>query len=85
MVADNRLYSEDENYFFHSAVRSTKKHFYYLNSALQDACDNSIARVTGGVYPREGYRSVTPLLLPGSTTPPRRSVLFCAPKLYNPH
>ena len=27
-----------------------------LNSALQAACDTSIASVTGCVYPREGYR-----------------------------
>ena len=49
-----------------SAVRSTKKEVDQ-NSALQAACDASIARVTGCVYPREGYRSVTPLLMPGST------------------
>ena len=42
-----------------SAARSTKKYFDQ-NAALQAACDTSIARVTGGVYPREGYRSVTP-------------------------
>ena len=47
-----------------SAVRSTKKVFDQ-NSILQAACDTSIARVTGCVYPREGYSSVTPLLMPG--------------------
>ena len=28
--------------------------------------DTSITRVTGRVYPRDGYSSVTPLLIPGS-------------------
>ena len=65
-----------------SAVRSTKNDFDQ-NSALQAACDTSIARVTRCVYPREGYRSVTPLLMPGSRGL-RRSTLFCARKLYNP-
>ena len=54
------------------------------NSVLQAACDTSIARVTecvDHVYPREGCRSVTPLLMPGSTTLLRRSALFCARKL----
>ena len=53
------------------------------NSALQAACDTSIARVTGCVYPREGYKSVTPLLMPGSTGL-TRSALFCARRLFNP-
>ena len=66
-----------------SAVRSTKNHFDQ-NSALQAACDTSTARVTGGVYLREGCRSVTPPLLPGSRGL-RRSALFCARQLYNPH
>ena len=36
------------------------------NSALQAACDDaSIASVAGCVYPREGCRPVTPLLMPG--------------------
>ena len=66
-----------------SAVRSTKNVFDQ-NSALQAACDTSIARVTRCVCPREGYRSVAPLLMPGSTGL-RRSALFCARKLYNSH
>ena len=66
-----------------SAATSTNKEFDQ-NSALQAACDTSIARVTGCVYPREGYRSVTLLLRSGSTGP-RRSAFFCARKLYNPH
>ena len=46
-------------------VRSTQKEFEQ-NSGLLDACDTSIARVTGCIYPREG-NSVTPLLIvPGS-------------------
>ena len=48
------------------AVRSTKNVFD-RNSALQAACDTSIACVTGCVCPRQGYRSVTPLLMPWST------------------
>ena len=51
--------------------------YFDQNSALQAARDTSIARVTGCVYPREGYRSVTPLLMPGSTGL-RHSSLFCA-------
>ena len=66
-----------------SAVRWTENNFD-LNSALQVACDASFARVTGCVYPRERYRSVTPLLMPGSTGL-RRSTLSCAPKLCIPH
>ena len=41
-------------------MRSTKKDFDQ-NSALQAACDISIARACYG----GGYRSVTPLLMPG--------------------
>ena len=42
--------------------------YCYQTSALQFVCDTSIARVTGCcVCPREGYRSVTPLLMPGPT------------------
>ena len=59
--------------------------FFDQNSALQAACDTWIAGGMGCVYPPEGcYRSVTPLLLPGSTGL-TRSALFCARKLYNPH
>ena len=53
---------------YSSSVRST------ISSKLvpgtwyfQAACDASIARGTGCVYPREEYRSVIPLLIPGST------------------
>ena len=38
-----------------SAVRSTQEKVFGKNSALQAACDTSIFRVTGCVYPREGY------------------------------
>ena len=68
---------------FPSTVRSTQKEFDQ-NSAPQAACDTSIARVMGCVYPREGYRSVTLLVMSGSTGL-RRPALFCARKLYNPH
>ena len=61
-----------------------KNNFWYQNSALQAACDTSIARVTGCVYPREGYRSVTARLMPGSTGL-RRWALFYERKLYNLH
>ena len=44
-------------------MRSTKIEFDQ-NSVLQAARDTSIARVTGYVYPRKGYRSATPLLFP---------------------
>ena len=65
-------------------MRSTKKDIYQ-NSASQAACDTSIARVTGCVHPREGYRSVASLLMPRSTGL-RRSALFFARKLlYNPY
>ena len=37
------------------------------NSSLQDACDTSMAGVTGCVKPREGYRSVSPLRISVST------------------
>ena len=40
-------------------MRSTRKDFDQI-SALQAACDTSIAVVTGGVYPREGYWCITP-------------------------
>ena len=56
-------------------MRSTRKGFD-RNSALQAACGTSIARVAGCVSPREGCRSVTPLLMPGSTGL-RRPALFC--------
>ena len=52
--------------------------FFYQNSALQAACDTSIASVTGCVYPREGYKSVIPMLMPGSTGLVRRSASSCA-------
>ena len=51
---------------------------------LRVISDTSIARVTGCAYPRKGYRSVISLLMPGSRGP-RRSALFCARTLYNPH
>ena len=35
-------------------MRSTKKEIDH-NSALHAACDISIARIAGCVYPREGY------------------------------
>ena len=65
----------------HMSCEIDPKGFFigYQNSALQAACDTSIARVTGCVYPREGYRTATPLLIPGSTGL-RRSALFCARK-----
>ena len=62
-----------------SAVRSTKEEFDQ-NPALQAAWDTLIAGVTGCAYSREGYGSVTPMLVPGSTGL-RRSALFCARKL----
>ena len=61
------------------------KVFFYQNSALQAACDTLIACITGYVYPREGYRSVTPLLIMPGSTGLRRWTLFIARKLYNPH
>ena len=57
---------------------------YNQNSSLHAACDTLIARVTKRVYPREGYRSVTPLLMPGLTGL-KCQALFCARKLNNPH
>ena len=39
-----------KNEKYTSAVRSTKKRFFDQNSALQAACDTSIACVTGCVY-----------------------------------
>ena len=60
-----------------SAARSTKKVFDQ-NSALQAACGTSIARVTGCVLPREGYRSVTPLLMPRSTGLRRSTLKACS-------
>ena len=42
-----------------SAVRSTEKVFHQTQ-LLQAVCDTSIARVTGCVYPCEGYRSDSP-------------------------
>ena len=41
--------------------------FLNQNSASQAACDTSIASVAGGVYPREGYGSLTLLLMPRSS------------------
>ena len=54
---------------------------FYQNSALQAACDTSIARVKGCVYPREGYGSMTPLLMPESAGLNVQPSLFCARKL----
>ena len=68
----------------HFSCEIDRKWFFDQKSALQTACDTSMARVTGCVYPREGYRSVTPLLMPGSRGL-THSALFCARKLYNPH
>ena len=45
-------------YCIRSSLRSTEQGFDQ-NLALQAACATSIARVTGCLYPREGYRSVT--------------------------
>ena len=64
IVPFTSIYFKMKNSF--QTVRSTKK-FFDQSSALRAACDTSIAHVTGCVYPREGYRSVTPLLMPGST------------------
>ena len=65
-----------------SAARSTQKEFDQ-SPALKAACETSIARATGCVCPRKGYRSVTPQLMAGSSGL-RRSALFCARKLYKP-
>ena len=56
-------------------VRSTNKDLD-RHSAVQAACDPSIARVTGCAYPREGCRSVTLLLMPGSTGLRRSALLL---------
>ena len=77
------IYMHLKNEQIHFSCKIDHEGFFYQNSALQAACDTSIARVTGCVYPREGYRSVTPLLMPGPKGL-RRSTLFCARKLYNP-
>ena len=50
----------------------------FVTPASQAECDTSIARVTGA-YSREGYRSVTSLVMPGSTGP-KTSALLCARK-----
>ena len=74
-----------DKYLYTSQLWDRPKKVFDQNSVLQAACDTSITRVTGCVYPpREGYRSVTPLLLPGWTGQ-RRSTLLCARKPYNPH
>ena len=51
----------------HFSLPDRLKKDFDQTSALQDACDTSVARIAGCVYPREGHRSVTPLLIPGST------------------
>ena len=51
-----------------SSVRSAKNDFCDQNSALQAACDTLLrSQVLRGVSRREGYRSTTPLLMPGPT------------------
>ena len=67
-----------------SVVRSTKKGLMITTQIckLRVILRSRVSR--RGVYPREGYRSVTLMPMPGSTGL-TRSALFCARKLYNPH
>ena len=46
----------NQNEKIHISCEIDPKGFFYQNSALQAACDPSIASVTGCVCPREGYR-----------------------------
>ena len=48
-------------------MRDRPKKFVDQNSALQAACDTPVALFMACVYPREGCRPVTPVLMPGST------------------
>ena len=74
-----------KNEEYTSAVRSTRNVFLLKTQLCKvRVILRSRMYVTKCVYPREGYRSVTPLLMPGSTGL-RHSALFCARKLYNPH
>ena len=72
-----------KNEKFTPAVRSTKNDFL-VKTQLCKLRMILRSRVLRGVSPREGYRSVTPLLMPRSTGL-RLSALSCARKLYNPH
>ena len=47
-----------KNKKIHFSCEIDQKGVFDQNSALQGACDTSIARVTGCVYPRGGYSSV---------------------------
>ena len=60
-----------------SRLRSDERDFDQ-NPALHAECDTSIGCIAGA-YPREGCRSVTPLLMPWSTAP-KTSALFYARK-----
>ena len=60
-------------------MRSTKKDFDQNPIFARCVrCDTSTARCYGGVYTsRKGYRSVTPLLMPGSTGLETFSLVLC--------
>ena len=57
------VYTKNEKYT--SAVRSTKNDFMTKNQLCKLRVILRSRVLRGGVYPREGYRSVTPLLESG--------------------
>ena len=61
-MAFGTIYKNEKYTSSASSCEIDQKYFFDQHSALQAACDTSIARVTGCVYPREGYRSVTSVL-----------------------
>ena len=82
------VFRNEKNALFIQLYEIDQKRFLILkNSALQAACDTSIARGKGCIYPREGYRSVNPLQ---NARVNRTKTLSLALrtrklKLYNPH
>ena len=76
-------YLKNEKILF--SCESTKK-YDFITTQLCKLRVTLRSRVLRGVNAlvKDTYRSVTPLLLPGSTGL-RRSALSCARKLYNPH
>ena len=79
-----RCFRRVKNTPFQLAVRLTNFFFFLIKIQLWKMRVILRSRVLRAVYPRERYRSVTPLLVPGYTGQ-KRPALFCARKLNDPH
>ena len=75
-------YCSKENEKMHVSCELDQKSFF-IKTQLRKLRVVLRSRVSRGVYPGEGYKSVTPLLVPASTGL-TCSALFCARKRYNP-